>query len=98
MHTNLHGLPVGSDHHLAVHSDDVVARARAMRRDGMTYRAIGAALGVHFGVVWAWVAGKRRKPAARVIARRVRSESFVTNHQSNQKSNNFQQATFGCAT
>lgn len=81
VHTNIHGAPVGEDHHWTVHPDTVVDRARAMRRDGMSYRAIGAALGVHFGVVWAWVAGKRRRPPARVIARRIRPEQSAVNHQ-----------------
>lgn len=91
VHTNIHGGPVNEDHHWTVHSDAVVDRARAMRRDGMAYRAIGKALGVHFGVVWSWCSGRRRKPSVRVVARRYRSEQSVTDHQSSQKHLSYQQ-------
>ncbi|MEY4712238.1 MAG: hypothetical protein RIS88_1688 [Pseudomonadota bacterium] len=79
--TNIHGAPCGTSHHWARHSDESVARAKELRLQGLSYRAIAKALDIHRSVIWAWVAGKRRKPAARVVARRIRSESFVTNHQ-----------------
>ncbi|WP_366945409.1 helix-turn-helix domain-containing protein [Hydrogenophaga sp.] len=80
--TNLQGLPVGPSHHWCVYPDSVVARAQALRLAGLSVRAIAAELGgVHPSTVHRWVTGQRRRPPKRRVARRVRSESFVANHQ-----------------
>lgn len=72
--TNLQGLPVGESHHYTRYPDSLVERAKAMRAEGKTLRAIAAELGVSHTIVHQWSAGLRRRPAVRVIARRARSE------------------------
>lgn len=79
--TNIHGAPCGTSHHWARHSDEIVAQAKELRLQGLSYRAIAKALDIHRSVVWAWVAGKRRKAPVRVIARRIKPAPFAVNHQ-----------------
>lgn len=71
--TNIGGLPMGESHWCA-HPEALVQQARAMHADGISTRAIAQKLGngVHAVTVWRWVAQVSRKPAARVIARRVK--------------------------
>lgn len=95
---NAKGRSVGEDAATAKFSNDTVARAKELRAAGWTLSQVANEIGCNFRTVSDWCLGKPRPEPARVVVRRVRSESFVTNHQSNQKSNNFQQATFGCAT
>lgn len=78
---NLAGLPMGEDNHACKYPDDLVAQARHLYDQGMTLKAISAELGPCFQTIHDWVKNRRRRPAVRVIARRVRSEPFVTNHQ-----------------
>ncbi len=68
--TNLRGWPVGEHHPRSKYSDEIVAKARAMRAQGITYRAIGQLFGAHPDTVKAWCHVKYRKPHARVIPRR----------------------------
>lgn len=49
------GHRLGEQRHRSKYPDATVARARAMRERGMTYTAIGAALGVPCGTVADWV-------------------------------------------
>ncbi len=78
---NLAGLPMGEDNPVCKYTDDVVAQARHLYDQGMTLKAISAELGPCFQAIHDWVTDRGRKPPVRVIARRIRSESFVTNHQ-----------------
>lgn len=72
--TNIHGQPVGESHFLA-YPDSVVEEARALRAQGWTLMAIAAKLGPHFTTVGCWVRGERRKPAVKVVARRVKTNT-----------------------
>jgi hypothetical protein len=87
---NLAGLPMGEDNPACKYTDDVVAQARHLHAQGMTLKAISAELGPCFQTIHDWVKNRRRRPAVRVIARRVRSGSFVTDHQSSQKHVSYQ--------
>lgn len=78
---NAKGRPVGEDAPTALFSDATVAKAKELRAAGWTLSQVANEIGCNFRTVSDWCLGKRRKPAVRVIARRVRSESFVTNHQ-----------------
>lgn len=70
VHCNARGMRLGETHPNARASDEVVAKARAMRAEGLTLPVIGEALGVSQHTVWAWVSGRRRAlPVARVVAR-----------------------------
>lgn len=71
--TTLRGVPVGESSPNTRWPDTMVAQAKALRAEGMPIRKITANLnGPHHATVWRWVAGVTRKPAARVIARRVK--------------------------
>ncbi|WP_416561222.1 hypothetical protein ACHEXL_06870 [Limnohabitans sp. yimb22184] len=87
---NLAGLPIVEDNHACKYPDDLVAQARHLYDQGMMLKAISAELGPCFQTIHDWVKSRRRKPPVRVIARRVRSESFVTDHQSSQKHISYQ--------
>lgn len=69
--TNARGLLCGESHRFAKHPDATIARARQLRGEGLTYRAIGIELGVHFVTVWYWLSGRRRRPHAKVVAKRA---------------------------
>ena len=90
--TGPRGHPCGAPHWNARHSDDVVARALALHAAGQQPTAISWALGVCRRTVRQWLSGTRRRPAARLIARRRPvleqgvappdlSKSFDANHQ-----------------
>lgn len=80
--TNLQGLPVGESHHFARYPDALIEQAKAMRAQGQTLRAIAAELGVSHSAVHQWSAGLRRRPHARVVARRVKNpDLFNINRQ-----------------
>jgi hypothetical protein len=81
---NALGRPVGEDSPTAVFSDATVARARAMREQGARLTAIANELGCNFRTVSDWCLGKRRPDPVRIVVRRIRPESFVTNHQPNE--------------
>ena len=70
--SNARGYPVGASHGRARHSDQVVEQARAWRAAGMTYRAIGEALGAPLSTVQAWTARRRRivAPVRVIVTRR----------------------------
>lgn len=70
---NLGGAPVGASHHYTRWPDEVVAQAKAMRAQGMSYRDISAALGPSISSAHRYVNGTSRKPATRRIARRVKT-------------------------
>lgn len=76
LHTNARGQPVGMSNCMARHSDEVVAKARKMRADGMTYTAIGKALGVPMPTIQSWCgeSGHKRRHVApvRITVRRVK--------------------------
>jgi hypothetical protein len=77
--TNARGIRCGERHHKVRHANLVVDRARQLRASGMTYRAIGEALGVNFRTVWCWLTGRRRNsPAVRVVAKRRSIKSTAT--------------------
>lgn len=62
---------MGTNHHFCRYSDEVVATARSMREQGLSYGRIAAALGIpHRMTVWGWCNRRRRNPPARVIVRR----------------------------
>lgn len=73
---NPRGLPVGESHGNARHSDEVVSKARALRERGMTYVAIGLAVGAPARTVQSWcgTAGspRRLKAHAKVVMKRIR--------------------------
>lgn len=73
--TNLQGQPVGEHAHRTRFSDATVARARELRAAGWTLQAIAAEVGARHQTVHGWVSFKRRKPPARVIARRVKTST-----------------------
>lgn len=76
--TNIHGVPVGEDNPTARYSDATVARARDLRAEGWTLSAIAEELGVKTKtVVHDWVIFRRRKPPARIVARRVKPSEKV---------------------
>jgi uncharacterized protein YjcR len=52
---NKTGHRIGEWHGRAKHSAEIVRQARAMRAKGMTYAAIGAALGVSSRTVADWI-------------------------------------------
>lgn len=88
--TNVRGAPMGEDIHSCKYTDDEVARARHLYDQGMTLTAIAAELGSCHQTIHDWVTHRRRNPPVRVIAKRIRSESFVTDHQSSQKHVSYQ--------
>lgn len=69
---NVGGLPVGESHWNCRHPDALVAMAQDMRAAGATYPAIAAVVLADPTTVASWCLGRRRKPAARIIARRVK--------------------------
>lgn len=72
--TNLHGYACGESHHLCRWPDAMVERAKVMGAEGVSVRAIAAELqGPHYATVYRWIAGQRRRPPVRRIARRVQS-------------------------
>lgn len=79
--TNARGVLCGESQPMCKWPDTLVAEARALRAQGMTIDGIAAQLdGPHRATIYRWLAGTARKPAARVVARRVRSESFDKDH------------------
>jgi hypothetical protein len=95
------GWPCGESHGRVVYSDQVVAEARRLRALGMGLHAIARRLRVRTTTVADWLSGRRRSPAARVLAKlgpprrdgaapakvgRIRSASFGSNHQPAQRS------------
>lgn len=75
VHVSIKGYPVGMSNGNAKWPDEVVEKAREMYASGMTYKAVGEALGVCLGTVQKWVGrckanAKRVTPAVRVIVRR----------------------------
>lgn len=69
---NLAGLPMGEDNPACKYPDDLVAQARLMHDQGMTLKAISAELGPCFQTIHDYVTNRRRQPAVRVVARRVK--------------------------
>ncbi len=65
------GQRCGQSHSMARHDDTTVELARALRAQGMTYPAIGMALGAGASTVASWCIGRRRRPPAKVVARRT---------------------------
>src|SRR5690606_12588278 len=66
------GIPLGTSHHNVTHDDTFPARAREMRAQGLTYRAIAESLGVNLWTARHWALGTRRNiTPARTIMRRV---------------------------
>jgi hypothetical protein len=63
------GWPCGESHGRVVYSDQVVAEARRLRALGMGLHAIARQLGVRSTTVADWLSGRRRVPAARVLAK-----------------------------
>lgn len=96
--TNARGAAMGEDNHSCNYIDDELARAHRLHDQGMTLKAIGAELGSYHQTIHDWVTNLRRNPPIRVIAKRIRSESFVTNHQSFLKYKSFQRVILGRAT
>ncbi len=75
---NARGKPMGTSHHACRYSDEVVAKARAMREQGLSYKQIAAALGVPRRMtIWSWCNGRRRNNPVRVIMRRIPEESTI---------------------
>ncbi len=72
--TNIQGQHCGEHSHLARYPDSLVAQAKELRAQGLTMRAIASRLGPHYTTVIRWLAGTRRAPPARVVARRVQSK------------------------
>lgn len=70
---NIHGQPVGEHCYLTRYSDSMVDEAKALRAEGWTLTAIGDKLGCHHTTVLRWVNGQYRKPAVKVVARRVKT-------------------------
>lgn len=69
------GQRVGMSNPCTKWPDEVVTKARELKASGMTYTAVGVALGVPRSTVQTWVGrcaanAKRVTPAARIIARR----------------------------
>lgn len=74
--TNARGVLCGESQPMCKWPDRMVAEARTLRAQGLTIHEIAARLnGPHHTSVWRWVAGVTRRPAARVIARRVRTST-----------------------
>lgn len=71
IHANARGIPCGESHSKCIHSDLVVDHARRMRAAGMTYLAIGQALGVKLHTVANWCLRRRRRGHVRMVAKRV---------------------------
>ena len=72
---SVNGKRVGESSPSCKYPDEVVARARELKASGMTYEAVGRALGVPWPTVQNWVGrcaanAKRVTPVARTIARR----------------------------
>lgn len=72
---SIKGRVVGMSNGAAKWPDEVVEKARELYASGMSYKAVGEALGVCRGTVQKWVGrcksnAKRVTPAVRVIARR----------------------------
>lgn len=71
--TNARGVLCGESQPMCRWPDTLVAEARALRAQGLTIYEITARLdGPHHSSVWRWVAGITRKPAVRVVAKRVK--------------------------
>lgn len=73
--TNARCVLCGESQPMCLWPDTLVAKARALRAQGMTIHGITTHLdGPHHSTVWRWVAGITRKLPAKTVARRVRSE------------------------
>lgn len=69
---NIQGQPCGEHSHRARFSDATVQRARKLRAAGWTFQAIADEVGASRPTIYDWVSFRRRKPPARVVARRVK--------------------------
>jgi len=78
---NARGYAVGEDAATSRFSDAAVAKAKELRAAGWTLSQIATELGCNFRTVSDWCLGKRRRPHARVVVKRVRSEQSALNHQ-----------------
>lgn len=78
LHCNAHGHPVGLSNMMARHGDEVVAKARELYADGLSYKAVGKALGIPWPTIQSWVgkSGNQRRnvPAVRITARRQKEK------------------------
>ncbi len=71
---NPRGVLCGESQPACRHPDATVALARELRSAGLSYQAIADALGLKYRqTVWQWVAGGGRKPAARIIVKRIKA-------------------------
>ena len=68
-YTNARGNPMGTSNRLCLHPDETVAKARALRADGASYKQIGDALGVPISTAWRWCNKTRKPPVAVRIGR-----------------------------
>lgn len=78
LHCNARGQPVGLSNYMARHGDEVVAKARELYASGLSYTAVGKALGVARSTVQSWVGKggnpRRNVPAVRITARRQKEK------------------------
>lgn len=80
--TNARGILCGESQPMCRYSDATVARARELRAAGMTCKAIAEELGVkNRTTVLRWCNGERRRPHARIIAKRIRPAQCIPNCQ-----------------
>lgn len=71
----LSGQRVGESNPSTKYPDSVVAKARELKASGLSYKAVGLALGVPWTTVQNWIGrcaanAKRVTPAARIVAKR----------------------------
>ena len=70
--------PVGESHGRCTHPDTLVERARALRQAGHGVNAIARQLGLDRSTVFDWVTLRRRRPHARVIVKRARPHTPIS--------------------
>lgn len=75
VHLSKNSRRVGMSNPSAKWPDEVVAKARELKAGGLSYKAVGMALGVPWPTVQNWVGrcaanAKRVTPAARIVAKR----------------------------
>lgn len=75
VHLSINNRRVGMSNPSTKYPDEIVAKAREMYANGMTYKVVGMLLGVPRSTVQNWIGrcpanAKRVTPAARIVARR----------------------------
>lgn len=72
---------MGTSNRLCLHPDETVAKARALRAEGASYKQIANSVGVPISTAWRWCNTTRKPPVAVRVAKARSPESLHFNRQ-----------------